>query len=108
MLDLFGWDVGMSTLAALFLVAGAIAIGVVAQLIGEVRIGWEWAPTAVAALVGGYLGSEAFGSASTWGLAFEGLYIVPALVGGLILGAIADAVTRFATEGSYVHQARPV
>ena len=108
MLDLFGWDVGMSTLAALFLVVGAIAIGVLAQIIGDVRIGWEWAPTAVAALVGGYLGSEAFGSASTWGLAFEGLYIVPALIGGLILGVIVDAVTRFTTEGSYTHQARPI
>lgn len=108
MLDLFGWDVGMSTLAALFLVVGALAIGVIAQIIGDVRIGWEWAPTAVAALVGGYLGSEAFGGASTWGLAFEGLYVVPALIGGLVLGAIADAVTRYATEGSYTHQMRPV
>jgi len=109
MLELIGWDVGMSFFAAIVLVAGALLIGVLALFIGEVRVGWEWATTAAAALVGGYLGSEAFGGASTWGPVFEGLYIVPAIIGGLVLGAFVDAVSRYWTAGSYMrHEARPI
>ena len=108
MLDLFGWDVGMSTLAALFLVLGAIAIGAVAQFIGDVTVGWEWVITAAAALVGGYVGSEALAAASTWGPAFEGLYVLPALIGGFVVGFVVDALMRYATQGSYVHHPRPI
>ena len=108
MLDLFGWDVGMSTLAAVLLVVGALVIGVIPQFIGDVTVGWEWAATAVAALVGGYLGSEALGTLSTWGPVFEGLYIVPALIGAVVLGAVMDAALRYTTEGSYTHSARPI
>jgi uncharacterized membrane protein YeaQ/YmgE (transglycosylase-associated protein family) len=109
MLDLLGWDVGMSLFAAILLIAGALLIGVLASMIGEVRVGWEWAATAGAALVGGYLGSEALGTASTWGPVFEGLYIVPAIIGGLVLGVFVDALSRYSTAGSYVrHETRPI
>lgn len=108
MLELFNWDVGMSAYAAILLVAGAILIGVVSHFVGDVTTGWEGPIVAVAALIGGYLGSEAFGAFSTWGYAFEGLYVLPAVIGGVVLGAVTDAVVRFTTEGSYVHHARPV
>lgn len=108
MLDLFGWDVGMSTIAALLLVLAALLIGVVSQYIGDVTVGFEWAGTGVAALVGGYLGSEAFGAASTWGPVFDGLYLLPAIIGALIVGFVIDAILRFSTEGTYVHRARPI
>jgi hypothetical protein len=105
MLDLFGWNPGIGALAAFILVIGAIAIGVVAQYIGSANAGYEWIFTSVGALVGGWLGSEAFGALSTWGLVTDGLYIVPALIGGLVLGAAVDIVIRFSTGGTYVaHQ----
>ena len=108
MLELIGWNLGMSSLAAFFLIVGAIVIGVIAQLVGEVRLGWEWAATAAAALVGGYLGSEALGALSTVGPAFEGLYVVTAIVGGIVLGAAVDAILRSSTRGSYMHESRPI
>ena len=108
MLELVGWNVGISTLAALFLIVGAVAIGVILQLIGEVRVGWEWVATAAAALVGGYVGSEALGTVSTFGPAFEGLYVVTAIVGGVVLGAAVDAILRYSTHGSYMHEPRPI
>jgi uncharacterized membrane protein YeaQ/YmgE (transglycosylase-associated protein family) len=108
MLDLFGWDVGMSTFAAILLVVGALLIGAIPQFIGEPRIGFEWLFTAAAVLVGGWLGSEAFGSASTWGLEFEGLYVLPAIIGGVILGAVVDVVVRYLSGGSYTHEPRPI
>lgn len=108
MLDLFGWDVGMSGLAVLILVVGALLIGGVSQFIGEPRIGYEWLFSAAAVLVGGWLGSEAFGTASTWGPVFEGLFLVPALIGGVILGAVVDVIVRYVSGGSYTHEPRPI
>jgi uncharacterized membrane protein YeaQ/YmgE (transglycosylase-associated protein family) len=108
MLELIGWDVGMSTLAAVLLVVGALVIGVVAHFIGEVTVPYEWAITGIFALVGGYLGSEAFGGLSTWGPAIEGLYIVPAIIGAIVLGSIVDALVRFWTQGTYTHEPRPI
>jgi uncharacterized membrane protein YeaQ/YmgE (transglycosylase-associated protein family) len=108
MLDLFGWDVGMSGWAVLLLVGGAIVIGAIAHLVGEVRTGWEGPIAAVAALVGGYIGSEALGTFSTWGVVFQGLYILPALIGAVVLGVAVDAIVRYATHGSYVHASRPI
>ncbi len=108
MLDLFGWDVGMSTFAALLLVVAALLIGVIAQFIGDVNVSWEWAVIGIAALVGGYLGSEAFGSVSTWGPEIDGFFVLPALIGAVIVGGVVDVVVRMTTAGSYVHQARPI
>lgn len=108
MLDLFGWNVGMSALAAMLLVLGALILGIVPQFIGEATIGYEWVFTAVALAVGGWLGSEALGALSTWGPAFEGLYVLPALIGGVVLGALVDAVTRYVSGGTYVHEPRPI
>ncbi len=108
MLELVGWDVGMSTVAALLLILGALLIGVVSQYIGDVTVGYEWAVTGAGALIGGYLGSEAFGTASTWGPEFQGLYVLPAIIGALIVGFVVDAILRYSTEGSYVHHPQPI
>lgn len=108
MLDLFGWDVGMSTLAAVLLVGGAVVIGIASYFIGEVRVGYEGFTTGLAALVGGYLGSEAFGTLSTWGWEIEGLFVLPAVIGAIIVGGIVDAVVRTSTKGTYTSEPRPI
>ena len=108
MLDLFGWDVGMSTLAAFLLIGGAAVIGIASYFIGEVRAWYEGAITGLAALVGGYLGSEALGSASTWGWEIQGLYVVPALIGAVVVGGIVDVIVRYLTGGSYTYEPRPI
>ena len=108
MLDLFGWDVGMSTLAAILLVGGAVVIGIASYFIGEVRAGYEGLVTGVAALVGGYIGSEAFGTLSTWGWEIEGLFVLPALMGAIVVGGIVDFVVRRSTEGTYLREPRPI
>jgi hypothetical protein len=108
MLELFGWDVGMSTLAAVLLVGGALIVGIVAHVIGEVTFGYEWAVTGLAALGGGYLGSEAFAGLSTWGPEIEGLFVLPAVIGAIVVGGIVDALVRYATQGSYTRELRPI
>jgi hypothetical protein len=108
MWELLGWDVGMSAMAAILLVVGALLLGAIPQFIGDATIGFEWVFTAAAILIGGWLGSEAFGAASTWGLEFEGLYVLPAIIGGVVLGLVVDALVRYLSGGSYTHHARPV
>ena len=108
MLDLFGWEAGMSTIAAVLLVFGAVLIGIVSYLVGEVKAWWQPVLVAIAALIGGYIGSESLGTASTWGYAFEDLNVWPAVIGALLLGAITDAFIRYFTGGAYVHHAQPI
>ena len=108
MLELFVWDVGMSTLAASLLVIGAIVIGAIAHFVGERRTGFEGPVVAIAALVGGYLGSEAFGTYSTWGYEFEGLFVVPALIGAVVLAVIVDAMVLYLARGSQGGHPRPI
>lgn len=108
MLELFGWNIGMSGWAAILLIAGALVLGAIPLLVGEPKTGYEWLVSAAAVLLGGWLGSEAFGSLSTIGPAYDGLYVVTALVGGIVLGAIVDAAVRYATGGSYTHAPRPI
>ena len=108
MIELFGWNVGMGGFGLLLLVAGALVIGLIAQFVGETRTGLEWFVAGTAALIGGWLGSEAFGNASTWGPAVESLYVLPALVGGVVVGGLVDAVVRTMTGGSFVHHPRPI
>ena len=105
--DLFGWNIGMSLGAAAFLVLGALVIGVIAQVVGRVTFGYEWLLAAVAAVIGGWLGSEAFGTLSTWGPDIGGLYIVPALIGAIVVGGVVDALTRVTSGGTYL-EPRPI
>jgi hypothetical protein len=105
---LVDWHIGMSAIAAVLLIVGAAVIGAVSQFVGEPRIGYEWVFTAVAVLIGGWLGSEAFGAASTWGLEFEGLFVLPAIIGGVILGTAIDVIVRYVSGGSFTHEPRPI
>jgi len=107
MLDLFGWNVGMTPIAAILLVLGALIFGAIAQVIGRVVVGYEWIFTAVAALAGGWIGSEALGALSTWGPVFDDLYVLPAVIGGAILGGVVDVIVRRSTGGAYF-EPRPI
>ena len=108
MVGLLGWEVGMGWLAITTLIAAALVIGVAAQVIGETATGWEWVPVGLGALIGGWIGSEALAGASTWGPVFDGLYLLPALIGALVLGAAVDLIVRYATGGHDLHEPRPI
>lgn len=99
----FTIDIGL--LAAASLVVGAIALGIVLQLIGEVRIGYEWIATAVAAFIGGFVASEWIVSLRTIEPVWEKMAILPAIGGAVAVGVIVDALIRYTSHGSYIHHA---
>lgn len=108
MIEIVNWNIGMGGAGLLLLVGGALVLGLIVQLIGETRTGYEWLVAGIFAVVGGWLGSESFGTASTWGPVVDSLYVLPALIGGVVLGGIVDVVVRTMTGGSYVHHPRPI
>jgi uncharacterized membrane protein YeaQ/YmgE (transglycosylase-associated protein family) len=95
-LGLAGWVV---------LVVGALIFGGAAKLIGETRTGYEWLVDAIAAGIGALVASEFITAFKDVGPEFDGLVLVPALIGGLVVGFIVEVVTRFSTGGSYTHGA---
>ena len=85
----------------LVLFAGALLFGVVAQFIGETRTGYEWLVDGVAAALGAVIASEFIISARTFEPVWDGLAIVPALIGALVLGLVVEVATRYMTGGRY-------
>jgi uncharacterized membrane protein YeaQ/YmgE (transglycosylase-associated protein family) len=86
----------------ILLIVGALVFGVVAQFVGETRTGYEWLVDAIAAGIGALVASEFIVAWQTFEPVWEGLAIVPALIGGLVLGLIVEVATRYLTGGTYV------
>lgn len=85
----------------LLLILGAVVFGVVAQFIGEANTGYEWLVDGIAAAFGAIIASEFIVGLQAFAPVWDGLALVPALVGGVVLGGIVELVTRFATGGTY-------
>jgi uncharacterized membrane protein YeaQ/YmgE (transglycosylase-associated protein family) len=83
------------------LVAGALVFGGIVQVIGEARTGYEWLVDAIAAGIGALIGSEFIIAMQAYGPVWDGLALVPALVGGLIVGVIVELATRYVSGGTY-------
>jgi uncharacterized membrane protein YeaQ/YmgE (transglycosylase-associated protein family) len=91
-LGLWGW---------IAVIVGALAFGVLAQSIGETRTGYEWLIDSIAAGTGAIVASEFIVAWQSWGPMFDGLAIVPALIGGLVVGGVVEVATRLMTGGRY-------
>lgn len=89
----------MESWGYVILIAGAIVIGLLAQYALRRRFGYAWIATAIGAGVGGFVASEyALGGLGKWGTAYYGLHLFPALIGGVIVAAIVEAVIAFAVQ----------
>jgi uncharacterized membrane protein YeaQ/YmgE (transglycosylase-associated protein family) len=83
------------------LIAGALVFGVVAQFLGETRTGFEWLVDAIGFGIGALVASEFIVAWQTFEPVWDGLAIVPALIGGLVLGIVVEIATRYLTGGTY-------
>lgn len=95
-LNLGGWAV---------IVIGALAFGVIAQFIGDTETGYEWLVDAVAVAIGAIVASEFVVDWRTIEPVWEGLALIPALAGGLVVGIVVEVATRLTTGGTYTHGA---
>jgi uncharacterized membrane protein YeaQ/YmgE (transglycosylase-associated protein family) len=95
----FTTDLGLA--GGLVLVVGALAFGVIAQLVGQTRTGFEWLVDAIAFAIGALVASEFVIAWQATGPVWDGLAIVPALIGGLVVGIVVEIATRYLTGGTY-------
>jgi uncharacterized membrane protein YeaQ/YmgE (transglycosylase-associated protein family) len=99
-------NLGIGAMALVVVVA--IAFGVVAQLVGDAKTGYEWLADAVGFLVGAIVASEFIIAWQAIEPVWDGLALIPALLGGLVVGLVVELLTRFTTGGSYTHRAMTV
>lgn len=83
------------------LIVGALVFGIAAQFIGETRTGYEWLIDAIAAAIGALVASEFIVAWQAFEPVWDGLALVPALIGGLVAGLVVEVATRYMTGGSY-------
>ena len=83
-------------------IAGAVVFGVIMQLIGEPASDSEWLLDGVAAFVGAIVASEFIVALQAFGPVVDGLALVPALAGGLIVGGVVTLLARYA-GGTFGH-----
>jgi len=98
-------SISLGLAGGLLLILGAAVFGIAAQLVGETRNGYEWLVDGIAAGVGALVGSEFILAWQTTGPMFDGLAIVPALVGGLLVGLVVAVATRYLTGDRSTHGA---
>lgn len=84
----------MGTAGFIVLLAGALGLGILGQFAGRARSGYDGLITAIAAAIGGFVASEWLGGASTWGPEVDGLFVLPGLIGAVILGAVVEYAVR--------------
>ena len=82
-------------------IVGALVFGVVAQFVGETKTGFEWLVVAIGAGIGALVASEFIVAWQTFEPVWDGLAIVPAVIGGLVLGIVVEIATRYLTGGTY-------
>ena len=93
--------INLGIAGAAILVVGALVFGAAAQLFGTAGSGFEWLIDAIAAGVGGLAASEFVTAWRTVEPTVDGLAIVPALIGGVVVGLIVAVATRYLTGGDY-------
>lgn len=91
------FDMGIGAFAVI--IVAALILGALVQLYLKPKTPYEWAIAGVGAAVGAWLASEItwtqwFTGLTDLGPQFDGLLIIPAVIGGLALGAIVEAVAR--------------
>ncbi len=86
---------------AIVLIVGALLFGVLAQFVGETRTGYEWLIDAIAAGFGALVASEFIIGWQAFEPVWDGLALVPALIGGLVAGVVVEVATRYMTGGTY-------
>ena len=84
----------MGFLGLILLLVGALLLGILHRAMHRTAPTSEWLAIAVAAAIGGLIGSEWLGVASAWGPQVNGLYLAPALIAGVIVSALAEQLIR--------------
>jgi hypothetical protein len=87
---------GLATLAV-----GALIVGVSVLLISQEADMLEAFVTAVGAFIGGFVASEFMVGWRNWEPVLDGLAIGPAVIGGVVVGAVVGVIAHWALVGRH-------
>jgi hypothetical protein len=91
----------MGMWAVVLIVVASVLYGAALQLIGEASFAYEWLLTSIAAGIGAVVASEFVVGLRDWAPVFDGFALVPALIGGVLVGGVVAAATRYVTRGHH-------
>ena len=94
--------------AWILLIGASLVFGLIAQFVGETRTGYEWLVDSIAFGIGALVASEFVIGWRTIEPTWDQMALVLALLGGLVVGVIAEVATRLATGGTYTTHHGPV
>ena len=92
-------DMGLWAWGAVII--AAIAIGLLGQFIGRAGTGYEWLATAIGVALGAVAASEFVIAWRAIDPVWDNLALIPAVIGGLVVGVIVQVATRLLTGGTY-------
>ena len=93
----FAFDLGLAGFA--LLIIGALVFAVVAPLLGR-SVEFEGVVDALAAFAGAFVASEFVIAWQTIEPVWDGVALIPALIGGLVVGVVADLFVRIVLGGT--------
>src|SRR5205809_2994017 len=85
----FAFSIGLWGVLGLIVLSGLF--GILVQLVGTPSFGYEWLVTGIAAFVGAFVASEFIVDARAFEPVFDGVAIVPAVIGGILVGGVIAA-----------------
>ena len=97
----------ITALGLLAIAVASVLYGVALALLGDVRVGYEWFITALATFIGAFIASE-YLAMQSFEPVWEGVALIPAVVGGAVTGFVVDLITRYSSGGSLTHGPRPI
>ena len=95
----FAYDIGVWAIIGLIVLATVFGIAV--HLVGTPSFRYEWLLTTLAAIVGGFVASEFVVGFRGFEPVYDGLAVIPAIVGGVLLGAVVAGASRFLLSDTY-------
>lgn len=96
----------MTYLAWIILIVGALIVGVAAQWLFKAELPYRWVITSIGAFLGALAASEWLFAG--WTPEIEGIAVWPAIVGGLVVGAVVDLVAQYYAGHGHGTQGRGV
>jgi hypothetical protein len=88
----------MGLIAIIVLAVAAAGLGMLLQALGQAGWTYEWVFTAIPAALGGCAASVLLGAPTRWGPELDGMFLVPALVGMLTIGASVAGSVRMVRQ----------
>ena len=90
----------MSIFTVFLLLATAVVLGLTVQILDIARSRAEWVAMAIGSAVGGLVGGWYLRGWAAWGPELDGVYLLPGLIGAIVVGGVFLGIVRSASAAT--------